>query len=72
MSWFTLDILRQILLVIGAIVVAFGWKDQETVNMILGILMSVASAIWQLFDHNKVQTEVKSLRTEVESLKGLK
>ncbi len=72
MSWFTLDILRQILLVIGAIVVAFGWKDQETVNMILGILMSVASAIWQLFDHNKVQTEVKSLRTEVKSLKGLK
>lgn len=72
MSWFTLDILRQLLMVIGAIVVAFGWKDQETVNMVIGILMSVASAIWQLFDHDKVQTEVKSLRNEVKSLKGLK
>lgn len=72
MSWFTLDVLRQMLMVVGAIVVAFGWKDQETVNMVIGILMSVATAIWQLFDHSKVQSEVKSLRSEVKSLKGLK
>jgi hypothetical protein len=72
MNWFSLDILRQVLMVAGAIVVAFGWKDQETVNMVIGILMSVATAIWQLLDHGKVQSEVKSLRTEVKSLKGLK
>lgn len=70
-NWFTLDILRQILMVAGAIAVALGWKDEQTVQTIIGIVMSVVSAIWQLFDHGKVQTEVKSLREEVKSLKGL-
>lgn len=69
MSWLTLDVLRQILMIIGAIVVGLGWKDQETVNMIIGVLMSLAGAIWQLFSNNKVQTEVKALRTEMKALK---
>lgn len=72
MKWFTLDVLRQILMVVGAIVVSLGWKDQETVNILIGVLMSVAGAIWQLFDHHAVQSEVKNLRDEVKSLKGLK
>lgn len=72
MKWFTLDILRQILMVAGAIAVGLGWKDNETVQSGIGIVMSVAGAVWQLFDHNNVQQEVKTLRTEVKSLKGLK
>lgn len=72
MKWFTLDIFRQLLMVVGAIAVGLGWKDEASVQAIIGIVMSVAGAIWQLFDHNAVQQEVKTLRTEVKSLKGLK
>ena len=72
MKWFTLDILRQILMVVGAIAVGMGWKDQESVNMLIGILMSVAGAVWQLFDHSAVQEEVRSLKEEVRSFKELK
>jgi hypothetical protein len=71
-KWFTLDVLRQILMVAGAIAVGLGWKDDQTVQTIIGIIMSIVSAVWQLFDHSAVQTEVKSLRDEVKSLKGLK
>jgi hypothetical protein len=59
-------------MVAGAIAVGLGWKDNETVQAGIGIVMSVAGAVWQLFDHNNVQQEVKTLRTEVKSLKGLK
>lgn len=72
MKWFTLDIFRQILMVAGAIAVGLGWKDEASVQSVIGIVMSVAGAVWQLFDHNTVQQEVKTLRTEVKSLKGLK
>lgn len=71
-NWFTLDILRQLLMVAGAIAVALGWKDDQTVQTIIGIIMSIAGAIWQLFDHGAVQNEVKNLRDEVKTLKGLK
>lgn len=67
-NWFTLDILRQILMVAGAIAVALGWKDQQTINMVIGVVMSLAGAVWQLFDHNTVQNEVKSLKQQVKSL----
>lgn len=72
MKWFTLDIFRQLIMVVGAIVVGLGWKDQATVQAGIGLVMSVAGAVWQLFDHNTVQQEVKSLRAEVKGLKGLK
>jgi len=72
MNWLTLDVLRQILMVAGAIAVGMGWKDEGTVQTLIGIVMSIAGAAWQIFDHSNVQKEVKTLRTEVKSLKGLK
>lgn len=72
MNWFTLDVLRQVLMFVGAIVVSLGWKDQETVNMVIGVLMSVAGAIWQLVAHNNVQKEMKNLKTENKQLKSVK
>jgi hypothetical protein len=71
MNWFTLDIFRQILMVLGTIVISIGWKDQETVQGAIGVIMTLAGAAWQLFDHNKVQTEVKGLKDQIKGLKGL-
>lgn len=72
MSWFTLDLFAKILMVVGAIVTALGWADESTVQTAIGVVMTLATAVWSLFDRNKVETEVKSLRNEVKSLKGLK
>lgn len=72
MKWFTLDLLRQILMIVGGIVVALGYKDQATVTTIIGIIMSVASAIWQIFDHSAVQDQLKSLVEENKGLRGPK
>lgn len=71
MNWLTLDLVQKILTIVGAIVVGLGWKDQETVNMVLGVLMTVIGALWNVFDRNKVEGEVKGLRKELKSLKGL-
>lgn len=71
MNWLTLDFVQKVLTIVGAIVVGLGWKDQETVNMVLGILMTVIGALWNVFDRNKVESEVKGLRKELKTLKGL-
>lgn len=72
MNWFTLEALKQILMVVGGIVTALGWKDSETVQSLIGLIMTVVGAVWTFVQSHKLNGEVKSLRSEMKALKGLK
>lgn len=72
MNWFTLESLKQILMIVGSIVTALGYKDSETVQQLIGVIMTVVGAIWAFVQSHKLNGEVKSLRSEMKALKGLK
>ncbi|MBB5703621.1 hypothetical protein FHS76_003528 [Ochrobactrum daejeonense] len=61
-----IPIIRQILQVIGGILIARGWLDDGAVDALIGIIVNGIVFIWWMFDRYRINKRNRDLRQTVE------
>lgn len=61
-----IPIIRQILQVIGGVLIARGWLDDGSAEALIGIIVNSIMFGWWLFDRHRINKRNRDLRQTVE------
>ncbi len=60
-----IPIIRQILQVVGGILIARGWLDDGAVDALIGVIVNGIVFVWWLYDRHQINKKARLLRYKV-------
>ena len=60
-----IPIIRQILQVIGGMLIARGWLDDGAADALIGVIVNGIVFVWWLYDRHRINKKVRLLRYKV-------
>lgn len=60
-----IPIIRQILQVVGGMLIARGWLDDGAADALIGVIVNGIVFVWWLYDRHRINKKARALRYKV-------